>query len=657
MSSGIVEPPSSGSQGPEGQQTVQQNPSRSRLVQRLLNASSALPAFVQDLITTQAVVVSGTEAAGFIIQKAENNGISLQPVAHVRPDNASEDIRQQALQAFVDILRPCVQQGKDGAIEVAPATTGDAEAQYCLVTLLRNEGAVVAVSAVITRCRDIDRAQQRLNIMQLVAGYFDLYTLRQSSGAARVAAQNHQHALQLAGAVGATDGFEHSARAFCNELATRTGSTRVSLGWVKGTRIKVVALSHTEHFDKKQDVVVNLEKVMEESLDQEEVVQFDPDGQTSSSNVTRAAAAFSRTQGNIVVLSLPIRSHTDIVGVVTLEFDTKKRLTPQAAEGLAIAVDLIGPPLHDRYQNDRWLITKIGISTRETAKLALGPKHMLPKSIIIASLALIAFVAFYRPMYHVAAPFTFASVDRRVICAPYDGHIGELGMFTDANGQPVSVRAGLHVNKGDLLMSLDTSELKKKKADADSRALSYRRQADKAFADKTDDRSADGLIAQAQAQAAQAEADLYAYQIEHSKVIAPFDGEILKCEVEDKKGAPVKTGDTLFEIAKKDKLKVEINVADRDVQWVRPGATGELATSSLPGETHQFKVDHVVPLGEAKDGKNVFTVYGVLDKESDPSTGWRPGLGGEVRIDVEHRSLAWIWTHRLVDFVRLYVWM
>ena len=47
--------------------------------------------------------------------------------------------------------------------------------------------------------------------------------------------------MQLAGAVGATDGFEHSARAFCNELATRTGSTRVSLGWVKGNRIKVVA--------------------------------------------------------------------------------------------------------------------------------------------------------------------------------------------------------------------------------------------------------------------------------------------------------------------------------------------------------------------------------------------------------------------------------
>ncbi len=241
VSSGVVASAAAGSEGDDKRN------SRSKLVQRWLNASSALPAFVNDLLTTQAVIVAGTEAAGFLIEAGQDaegrpakNTFSLRPVAQVRPDNA-EEIRQQAMAAFIEIVKPCVSQNKDGAIEVGQASEG--ELQYCLVTLLRNEGQVVAVSAVITRCRDLERAQQRLVSMQLVAGYFDLYMLRRNSEASRATAQNHQHSLQLATAVGTADGFAQSASNFCNDLATRTGATRVTMGWVKadGTKIKVVA--------------------------------------------------------------------------------------------------------------------------------------------------------------------------------------------------------------------------------------------------------------------------------------------------------------------------------------------------------------------------------------------------------------------------------
>ena len=30
---------------------------------------------------------------------------------------------------------------------------------------------------------------------------------------------------------------------------------------------------------------------------------------------------------------------------------------------------------------------------------------------------------------------------------------------------------------------------------------------------------------------------------------------------------------------------------------------------------------------------------------------------GEARVDVQKRSMIWIWTHRLVDFVRLKLWL
>jgi multidrug resistance efflux pump len=644
VSSGIVESSSHGSQGSESSQASQQ-PSRSKLVQRLLTASSALPAFVHDLITTQAVVVAGTEAVGFLIEKGAENTFSLRPIAHVRPDNAPEEVRQQAIAAFQEIINPCVAQGKDGAIEVGG--TGDGgEAQYCLVTLLRNEGQVVAVSGVITRCLDLERAQQRLVSMQLVAGYFDLYTLRRASEQSRMIAQSHQHSLQLASSVSTAEGFEQGARSFCNEMAARSGATRVSLGWVKGTKIKIVALSHTEQFDKKQDVIVQLEKVMEECVDQEEVVQFDPEGQTSTQNVTRTAAAFSRAQANVIVLSLPLRNHTEIVGVVTLEFDAKRRIGPNAAEALTVATDLLGPQLYDRYENDRYIFTKMGLSVREGAKMVMGPKHMLPKTVVALLLAATAFVCLYRPMYHVAAPFSFATVEKRVLCAPYDGYIGDIAKI---NGE--KMHAGLSVKKGDLLMTMETSDLKLKRAEALSRAGTARKQAQKATSERKD---ADAGIYNAQADAAEAEAKLYADQISRAELRSPVDGEILKCEIEDKKGAPVKIGDVLFEVAQKDNLRVQINVADRDIQFVKPGANGTLATSTLPSDSHELTVHHIVPLGEAKDGSNVFTVFADV-KNVDP--GWRPGLTGEVRIDVEKKPLIWIWTHRLVDFLRLKLWM
>ena len=65
---------------------------------------------------------------------------------------------------------------------------------------------------------------------------------------------------------------------------------------MKGKNIKVRALSHTEKFDKKQELIVQIEKAMEECLDQEEPVRFDFDGQRSE-NVTRAAEELSRVAG------------------------------------------------------------------------------------------------------------------------------------------------------------------------------------------------------------------------------------------------------------------------------------------------------------------------------------------------------------------------
>ena len=101
-----------------------------------------------------------------------------------------------------------------------------AESQFCLITLLRSEGQPVAVSAVIARCLDVNRATQRLSSMKLVAGYFELFTLRRMSEQARMVAESHQHVLQLSTSVATAEGFESAAMNLCNEMANRAPASR-----------------------------------------------------------------------------------------------------------------------------------------------------------------------------------------------------------------------------------------------------------------------------------------------------------------------------------------------------------------------------------------------------------------------------------------------
>lgn len=615
-----------------------QGASRTKLVQRLLGAGTSLPAFMNDMLTTQAVVVAGTEAAGFLIQGHDEQGFSLQPVAHIRPDESDAQTRAAALAAFQEIIKPCVKAQKDGAIEIgSPDEAG--ETQFCLVTLLRSEQNVVAASGVITRCRDAERARQRLMSMQLVAGYFDLFNLRRQSEQARQMAQAHQHVLQLTTAVATSEGFKATGANLCNELATRTGAVRVSLGWVHGQRVKCKALSHTEKFDRKQELVVLIERTMEECLDQEEQVFFSPDGR-STPNVTRDAQALSRAFGNNHVVSIPLRRKDIVVGVLTLEFLQEHRITDQTITALGIATELLAPQLDDRFQNDRWLIVKTGVSLKNLLSGFMGPRYMLTKLLVFLGIGLIVFLSVYRTTYNVAAAFQFVPEQRRVISAPFEGTIAE-----------VAVREGQAVKRGDLLLRMHDAELIKQKARADARAAVSSNEA-QAYLDRGE--TPQYSIAIAQRDEALAESAYYQLLIEQSRVTAPIDGVVLRGDQEPNVYARVSQGQELFEVGPPDSLLVELLVKERDIADVRLGQRGYISTASLPDRTFAVTVDRIVPLGQAKDASNVFRVFARLDQH-DPS--WKPGMAGEARLEVAPRTLMWQWTHRLVEWLQLKLWI
>ena len=54
------------------------------------------------------------------------------------------------------------------------------------------------------------------------------------------------------------------------------------------------------------------------------------------------------------------------------------------------------------------------------------------------------------------------------------------------------------------------------------------------------------------------------------------------------------------------------------------------------------------------DGHNVFAVEAAIDGPAVAAL--RPGMQGIAKVVVGQRSLLWIWTHGLVDWLRLTLW-
>jgi RND family efflux transporter MFP subunit len=394
-------------------------------------------------------------------------------------------------------------------------------------------------------------------------------------------------------------------------------------------------------------------------------VQYDPNGK-SSENVTRAHQALSRSQGGNAVLSIPLRHKDEICGVVTLEFLPNQQLGPQVASGLGIAVELLAPQLWDRYNNDRWLITKAGISTRETTKLLIGPKYMIAKLVGFAVLVaiLVVFNIPYkiypaswldcRMTYRVSAPFKFVPTERRVLSAPFEGQLWTLATI---NGR--LVEPGTVVKKGQVLASMRKDDLSAKLAEAMAKADQARTRANKFLYDADESNDADGYAAKAEEAEASALAEQYRIQLDQADIKAPIDGVVLTGDLKDKQGGgKFEMGKTLFEIGQLDALEAEINVNERDLQLVQDavakGKPGEVATRSEPRNKFPISVTRIVPMGDVQEGANTFRVYAHLDKTD---SAWRPGMIGEARLEIEKKPLAWIWTHRLIDWLRLKTWL
>ncbi|MCH8474691.1 MAG: efflux RND transporter periplasmic adaptor subunit [Opitutales bacterium] len=443
-------------------------------------------------------------------------------------------------------------------------------------------------------------------------------------------------ALDLLAVVNAHHRFQPAAMALVNEVVQRLGAERVTLGWLARPYVKVVAVSGTERFQRKMQVLQQLEAAMEECRDQDEEILF-PEG-LEQETVTRDHAEYAKQAGNGCLVSVPLRHENEVVGVLTVERETHPFVE---AEVLALRVigDQLTPRLHDLRLQSRWFGYRWAQSWRRGAAWAVGSRHTWWKVAAIVAALVLAFALFVSFPYRASSTLLVRSESMAHLTAPFEGYI--------AGSQ---VRPGDLVEAGQVLASLDDRDLLIEQAEVLAEIRRYQAEAELAEAEG---RLADLRVARASRAQSEARLQLLEHRLSRSELRAPFTGVVVQGDLRERIGSPTSPGDVLLQVSELAGLYLEIRLPERDIDLIEGFETGRVVFSSRPDVKFPFRIEQVSPAAYPDGEGNAFVLRAHLEESAD----WlRPGMSGVAKIDAGNRTLAWRATHRIVDFLRMRFW-
>jgi multidrug resistance efflux pump len=243
--------------------------------------------------------------------------------------------------------------------------------------------------------------------------------------------------------------------------------------------------------------------------------------------------------------------------------------------------------------------------------------------------------------YAVSAGATVKTDTMAFVGAPFDGFL-----------ESSAVQLGEPVRSGQPLFAVSTRELVLERASIQAEIAQASREAEKR-------RAANQLpeMQVAEAQVAQAQARLQQTQqrVQAAAVTSPMDGVVIEGEPGKNLGGAVRRGDTLIKVAALSALYVDAAVSEKDLSRIREGQQARLTLLAQPAQTYALSVKRIIPQATVVDGVNAFAVR--LELDAAPGPWWRPGMTGVAKIDVGWRPLAWIATHRLIDYLRITFWI
>ncbi|MCZ6831911.1 MAG: HlyD family efflux transporter periplasmic adaptor subunit [Gammaproteobacteria bacterium] len=592
-----------------------------------MSKQTTLPlAVAESWLALQCQIIPGiVRAAVFPGQETD----SKYPVAHACWPPGSEEsagLRVASSRALAQ-NRPvvCCEKG---------SVTDAAAVQLNIACPILVEGQSYGVIAVELASSDEQRQRTVLQMLQWGSRWLQIILKQEVDGKPDISTR----VLRIVAAGLEPSRFQAAATAAATELASSLQCERVSIGFLSGERVRLQALSNSANFNRQANLVRDLELAMAEALDQQATLEYPP-RQQERKRVLSAHSQLCQQHRSGTALSVPLASGDQLVGVITFERGNNQPFDDETLEQCEVIASMLGPILELKRERERSVLAQVWDSAREFITSLLGPGHALTKLLAIIASTAIVLLSLLTGEYRSTGDAVLEGSIQRVVVAPMDGFI-----------KSASVRPGDMVKAGQVLGTLDDRELQLEHLRWSGQRAQLHKEYREALGNR--ERTQVGIL-NAEIAQADAQLQLLAEQLARTEFVAPFDGVVVSGDLSQELGSPVKRGRVLFTVAPLNSYRVVVQVDEREVSEISSGQSGQLVLFARPDQVMALTVESVTPVSTPRDGNNYFRVEASLNA---PAEELRPGMQGVAKIDIEQRRLIWIWTHRLVDWLRLWFW-
>lgn len=425
-----------------------------------------------------------------------------------------------------------------------------------------------------------------------------------------------------------------SLTAAATHLAQAYQLDRVFIGRGQQGAVKVCAVSHNVRFDSRSSLIKQVEAALEEAVTAQSPV-------TESDLDHPAVALLKRSQGMGPLIATPLPGDGGrAAAAMLIENESPADFTDEQIAAFNSFANLMGSVIQLREQAEQSVVARLLWDIRGFIAAVVGPQFLSVKIALSGFIILVATFAVLDGNYEVVVPATLEGRIQRAIVAPFAGYVKEQ-----------RAKAGDRVTEGQVVAVLDSRELELEQ----QRLLSTRdkivkqyRQALAAL-DQVDVR-----IYSSQVEQMNAQLELVRIQMARTRLTAPMSGIIIRGDLSRSLGATVERGDLLFEVAPLDDYRLVLDVPENRITSLEPGQTGYLVLNAFPDRRTGFRVEQIAGATEQPDGAITFRVVAAIsDNDIDKL---RPGMSGIARVNAGERSMLWIYSHKIVDWVRLTWW-
>ena len=442
-------------------------------------------------------------------------------------------------------------------------------------------------------------------------------------------------ALQIINEVSQSTDQRQAAIVIANRLRQLFNVAHVAIATVNdGATQTPLAVSDVEQFDARSETGKLLVNAISQPAFCSANVVWPPIDDSQPSAHTLPLEQYAKAVDAASVASIALRNDTgndtnQIVGVMLVASDSAAISDQQVAY-----IESISTLVWRQFE----VVARANRSVGEVIRKSIQPKKWSRTAIWgVALFALAMAVPF---PYRVKCDCRVQPTARRFVAAPYSGIL-----------ESAIVRVGDVVKQDQIIARMDGRQLRIELAGLSAEFEGARRKSDSARAIRE---IAQSQIARSEMQRLESQIKLTRNRMQDLEIRSPINGIIVSGDLEKAQGAPLETGQTLFEVAPLERMVAEIGVPESEIQYVDQSQSVVIKLNAFPFQSWEGTVKSIHPSTEVINDQTVFVTEVELE---NPDGQLKPGMEGNAKISTQWSPLGWNLFHRAWEGLRCWtVW-